>query len=40
MMGEGAVNWVYRVQKVTAEASSESEYMAQSVMVNGLLFLR
>ena len=40
MLGEGAINWFSRVQKVTAAASSESEYVALIEVVNGLRFLR
>ena len=40
MLGDGAISWFSRVQKVTAAASSESEYVALSEMVNELRFLR
>ena len=37
--GGGAINWFSRVQKVTAAASSESEYVALAEVVNELRFL-
>ena len=40
MMAGGAISWFSRVQKVTAAASSESEYVALAEMVNELRFLR
>ena len=36
----GAISWFSRVQKVTAAASSESEYVALAKVVNELCFLR
>lgn len=36
----GAINWFTHVQKVTTAASSESEHMALSEMVNKLRFFR
>ena len=38
--GGGAINWFSRVQKVTAAALSESEYVALAEGVNELRFLR
>ena len=40
MLEESAISWFSRVQKVTAAASSESEYVALAEVVNELLFLR
>ena len=40
MMGEGAITWFSRVQKVTAAASSQSEFMALAEGVNKLRVLR
>ena len=37
--GGAAISWFSRVQKVTAAASSESEYVALEEVVNELLFL-
>ena len=38
--GGGAISWFSRMQKVTAAASSESEYVALAEVVNELRFLR
>ena len=38
--GGGEISWFSRVQKVTAAASSESEYVALAEVVNELRFLR
>ena len=38
--GGGAISWFSRIQKVTAAASSESEYVALAEVVNELHFLR
>ena len=40
MLGGGAISRFSRVQKATAAASSESEYVALAEVVNGLRFLR
>ena len=40
MLGGGAISWFSRVQKVTAAASSESEYVALAKVVKELRFLR
>ena len=40
MLGRGGDSWFWRVQKVTAAASSESEYVALAEVVNELHFLR
>ena len=40
MLGEGAISWLSRVQKVTAAASSESGYVALAEVVNELRFVR
>ena len=40
MLGGGATSWFSRVQKVTAAASSESEYVALVEVINELRFLR
>ena len=40
ILGVGAISWFSRVQKVTAAASSESEYVALAEVVNELHFLR
>ena len=40
VLGGGAISCFSRVQKVTAAASSESEYMALAEVVNELCFLR
>ena len=40
MLGVGAISCLSRVQKVTAAASSESEYVALAEVVNELRFLR
>ncbi|CAM9187127.1 unnamed protein product, partial [Ascophyllum nodosum] len=40
MLGGGAISWFSRVQKVTAAASSESEYVALGEVVHELRFLR
>ncbi|CAM9552396.1 unnamed protein product, partial [Ascophyllum nodosum] len=37
MLGEGATSWFSRVQKVTAAASFESEYVALAEVVKGFL---
>lgn len=39
-MGEGTISWFSRVQKVTAAASLESDYVLLSEMVNEHSFLR
>ena len=38
--GGGAISWFSRMQKVTAAASSESEYVALAEVVNEIRFLR
>ena len=38
MLGGGAISWFSRVQKVTAAASSESEYVPLAEVVNELRF--
>ena len=38
--GGGAISWFSRMQKVTAVASSESEYVALAEVVNELRYLR
>ena len=40
MMGKGAISWFSRIQKATAAASSEAEYVALSEIVNEIRFLR
>ena len=40
MQGEGAISWFSRVKKMTAAASSESEYVAPAGVVNEHRFLR
>ena len=40
MLGGGAISWFSRVQKVTAAASSESEYVVPAEVVNEIRFLR
>ena len=40
MLGGGAISLLSRVQKVTAAASSESEYVALAEFLNELRFLR
>ncbi|CAM9771874.1 unnamed protein product [Ascophyllum nodosum] len=40
MLEGGVISWFSRVQKVTAAASSELEYVALAEVVNGLRFLR
>ena len=40
MLGRGAISWFSRVQKVTAAASFEPEYVALAEVVNELRFLR
>ena len=40
MLATGASSWFSRVQKMTAAASSESEYVALAEVVNELRFLR
>ena len=40
MLGRGAISWFSKMQKVTAAASSESEYVALVEVVNKLRFLR
>ena len=40
MLGGGAISWFSRVQKVTAAASSESEYVAMAEVINELRFFR
>ena len=40
MLGGGANSWFSKVQKVTAAASSESEYVALADVLNELCFLR
>ena len=40
MLGGNAISWFSRMQKVTAAASSESEYMALAEVINELRFLR
>ena len=40
MLGGGAMSWFSREQKVTAAASSESEYVALAEVVNELRFLQ
>ena len=39
MLGGGTISWFSRVQKVTAAASSKSEYVALVEVVNELRFL-
>ena len=40
MLGGGAISWFSRAQRVTAAATSESEYVALAEVVNELRFLR
>ena len=40
MLGGGAISWFSRVQKVTAAASSESEFVALEEVIDELRFLR
>ena len=40
MLGGGAISWFSRMHKVTAAASSESEYVALAEVVNELRFVR
>ena len=40
MLGGGAISWFSRVQKMTAAASFELEYVALSEVVKGLSFPR
>ena len=40
MLGGGAISWFSKVQKVTAAALSESEYVTLAEVVNELHFLR
>ena len=40
MLGGGAVSWFSRAQRITATATSESEYVALAEVVNELRFLR
>ncbi|CAN0251287.1 unnamed protein product, partial [Ascophyllum nodosum] len=40
MLGERAIRWFSRGQKVTVAASSESKYVALAKIVNELRFLR
>ena len=40
MLGGGAISWFSKVQKVTAAALSESEYVTLAEVVNELRFLR
>ena len=40
MLGRGAISWFSGMQKVTAAASSESEYVALAEVVNDLRFLQ
>ena len=40
ILGGRAISWLSRVQKVTAAASYESEYVALAEVVNELRFLR
>ena len=40
LLGSGAISWFSRAQRVTASASSESEYVALAEIVNETKFLR
>ena len=40
MLGGGAISWFSWAQRITATATSESEYVAQAEIVNELRFLR
>ena len=40
MLGGGAIRWFSRAQRITATATSESEYVALAEIVNELRFLR
>ena len=40
ILGGGAISWFSRVQRITATATSESEYVAPAEIVNELRFLR
>ena len=40
MLGGGAISWFSSVQKVTAAALSESEYVTPEEVTNELRFLR
>ena len=40
MLGGGVISWFSRAQKITATATSESEYVALAEIVNELRFLR
>ena len=40
MLGGGAITWFWRAQRITATATSESEYVALAEIVNELRFLR
>ena len=40
MLGGGTISWFSRAQRVTASASSESEYVALAEIVNVAKFLR
>ena len=40
MLGGGAISWFSRAQRITATATSESEYVALAEVVNELRFLR
>ena len=40
MLGGGAISWFLRAQRLTATATSESEYVALAEIVNKLRFLR
>lgn len=39
LLGEGAISWLSRMQRVTAPASSESEYVALAEIVDEVKFL-
>ena len=40
MLGGGTISWFSRMQQVTSAASSESEYVALTEVINELRFLR
>ncbi|CAN0337766.1 unnamed protein product, partial [Ascophyllum nodosum] len=40
MLGGGPISWFLREVRITARATSESEYVALAKIVNGLRFLR
>ena len=40
MLDEGAITWFWRARRITATATSESEYVALAEIANELRFLR